>query len=69
MKKKHHKQHKIKATIWQDGKAHKHESVYDDFEKALEAAKILKGLVKIYNELEELIHEVSDTDGINETYA
>ena len=50
------KKHKLKISKWKNGVLEHHESEHETFQEALIASEAFHGLVKIYNELNQLIH-------------
>ena len=50
------KRHRLKISNWVDGKLEHYETEHDSFEEALLIAANYIGLIKIYNELDQLIH-------------
>ena len=50
------KKHKLKISKWKNGILENEEKFFETFQEALIFAEASKGLIKIYNELEQLIH-------------
>ena len=61
--------HKVKAFHWKYGRLHIDEMTFDTIEEAIEHANTVRGLVKIFNEIEEMIFcSDHDADGTPESY-
>ena len=50
------KRHRLKVSRWKKGVLEHHESEHQTFQEALIAAEMFHGLIKIYNEMNQLIH-------------
>ena len=54
--------HKLKVAHWVNGLLSHHERSYDSYDEALEESKKYIGIIKIYNELGLLVHQLQQTE-------
>jgi hypothetical protein len=61
--------HIVKSFHWKYGRLHLDEMIFETIEEAIEHANTLRGLVKVFNEAEEMIFcSDHDADGTPESY-